>query len=90
MEVDELLEQAKLGGFGTRKQSVLKGLVCQLDEHGKFNKAMGFKRDGVTRVMTSTVFHKQASPISVDPISAHIIPDSIHNKVRIQSKLPAM
>jgi hypothetical protein len=35
LEVDELVEEAKIAGFETRKQSVLKGLVCQCHLTGR-------------------------------------------------------
>jgi len=63
---DLLLENATEQGFGAHKQEALKALM--------------FKRDGNNYVLTMALFEPMNSR-GVKPILAHVIPNSVHDKV---------
>jgi len=65
-ETDELLQSInEEGEYGKRKQNALK--------------ALSFKRDGTSCLLTDGLF-EPSNPEGIDPILAHIIPNSVSDK----------
>jgi len=81
-DTDELLQMAASEGLETRKQAVLKALVCRESERHIYQNVHDIliqilRRDGQSCPLTGASF----ITTGVKPNLAHIIPNSIHSKV---------
>jgi hypothetical protein len=92
METEGLLRSIEAGGgeesrYGKRKQEVLKTLVRRevvRDDRRCADPStiQSLRRDGTSCLLTGLPFQSPSGRRGVKPILAHIIPHSIHDKVR--------